>query len=510
MIFLAEITAYNLTTNAVETLRFSTLRKYVNAITGHVYLDRIEQPALLSREIFSGGQIGGSDNSTYGELTLFNTDGGLDYLTNYAFDGRSLLILIGNYGDAYTSFTPILKATISQARFEFARVSIVLRDRKAEFDKPLQPNLFAGDNVLPDGLEGVSDFKGTQKPKLIGRVSNVSPLLVNTSKLIYQVNDGAIAEIVNVMDKGSYIARGADYANQADMDANGPSPGFFRILKSDGYFRLGTSPTGTITCSAWQSFDIADCTVAQVIYNIITTVGGLVSDTVDYFSTDFALLNSQNAGSVGLYASANQTIAEALDQLSASVGAWWGFDALGRFRLSRLDKPSGMPVLTLSTDNILSVEREQLSVNNLPAPVFKVTINHDINWTVQAESSLAGVVPDERRTWLAQASRQAVVEDSAIKTKHPFAQEIVYDTLLTGPLYAQPEAQRRLDMLKTPSHMLIITVLIDVGMLSVVDVGLVVSVIFPRYGLDAGALYRIIGIQTDYEQSRIHFRLWGG
>lgn len=506
MIYLAEISAYNLTTSLLETLRFCTGQGYIDNVTNNYYEPRIEQPALMNREIFSDGRIGGASATGYGELTLINSDGGLDGLTGYAFDGRSLIIKVGEPTATYASFVTVLKATLSQAAFEWLRVSMRLKDRQAEFDKPLQANLYLGNNALPNGLEGVSDLKNQQKPKFYGRVSNMAPVLVNTSRLIYQINDGAIAELVNVLDKGAYLGRGADYVSQADMETTAPSAGQFRVWKAGGYFRLGSSAAGQITCTAWESATIESSTAAQVAYRIATGPGAIVAG--DTLVADYTGLDSQNAGNVGLVVQSGQTIAAALDQLSASVGAWWGFNALGQFRMARLDLPTGLPVATFTADEILSIEREQTSINGAAVPVWKVLLTHDVNWTPQNDSSLAGMVPADRRKWLADASRQVSVEDVAIKAKHPLAQVANYDTVLAGPAVALPEATRRLTMLKGESHILTLTVRIDAGLLALLDLGVVVSVQHARFGLSAGKLYRIIKIQTDYQNNQLELRCW--
>ena len=508
MIYLAEVSGYNLSTSSALTLYFCTGKGFIDNTTATFYEPRIEQPASMSREIFSNGQIGGASTAGYGELTLINNDGALDYLADYAFDGRSLVIRVGDENSAYSAvnFPVILKASIAQVALEWGRVSVRLKDRQAELDKPLQVNVYAGSNSLPLGLEGVSDLKASQKPKLYGRVNNVSPVLVNTSLLTYQVNDGAIAEIVNVMDKGAYLSRGTDYASQAAMEATSPTAGQFRVWPAGGYFRVGVTPAGQVTATVWESNTIEANTAAQIAYRLVTGAGGVLA--VDTVATDYTTLDGQNAGSVGLYVQNGQTIADALDKISQSVGAWWGFDSLGRFRMARLDLPTGTAVATFTKTEIITIEREQTPIENNTVPAWKVIINSDVNWTQQDGGSLAGSVSADRRTWLAAISRPTSVEDAAVKTKHPTAQIVTYDTLLPGSAIATPEATRRLTMLKGESHILSITVRVDAATLALIDLGVVVSIQHNRFGLSAGKLYRVIKIQTNYQSNQLDLRLW--
>jgi hypothetical protein len=507
MIYLAELTAYNLTSLAVETLRFCTGTGYIDNATGNYYEPRIEQPALMRREIFADGQIGGAASASYGELTLVNLDGGLDYLTGYAVDGRTLTIKAGEPGEAYASFTTILKALMQQAAMEWERVSIRLRDRQAEFNKPIQTLAYAGDNALPAGLEGSADLKDAPKPLFYGRVNNITPTLVNSSRLIYQCTTGTLAEVVNVFDNGAYLGRGDDYTDQTDMETNAPSAGYFRVWKSGGLFRLGSSPAGLITATCWEYNTIEDSTGAQVAYRLATGPGGV--DPGDTVADDYTTLDGQNAGSVGVWITDGMTIAEALDRVSASLGAWWGFDQLGRFRIARLDAPSGDPVATLTSVEIESIYGESATINGEPVPVWKVTLEHDINYTVQTGGNVAGVISADRRAWLEKPARQAIAEDATVKTAHPLAQEIVYPTLLAGVGYAGPEATRRLNLLKVPRKIYNAVVNVDATMLAAIDLGLVVEVQLARFGLDAGELFRVIGIETDYQKNQLNLRLWG-
>jgi hypothetical protein len=506
MIYLAEIAAYNLATSLVETLRFCSGTGYLDEATGNFYEPRIEQPALMRREIFADGQIGGAASISYGELTLTNNDGALDYLTGYAVDGRTLTIKAGEETAAYGAFATVLVATMEQAVMEWERVSIRLRDRMAEFDKPVQSLKYAGTNVLPAGIEGSTELKDTPKPLFYGRVNNIAPTLVNSSRLIYQLTTGTLAEVVNVFDAGAYLGRGADYANQADLEANAPAAGTFRVWEAGGLIRLGSNPAGQVTVTAWEYNTVEDSTGAQVAKRLAIGPGGLdVGDTV---ASDYTTLDGQNAGGVGLWVTDGLTVAEALDRVTASLGAWWGFDRLNRFRIQRLDAPAGSPVATLTDVEIITIDIETPTLNGKAAPAWQVTLNHDINYTAQS-GNLAGALSAERRAWLEKASRQAQAADAAVKAPHPLAQELTYETLLAGAGYASPEAARRLDLLKAERKVYNAVVRVDAALLVVIDLGVVVSVVLNRFGLSGGKLLRVIGIEGDHARQQLAVRLWG-
>jgi hypothetical protein len=67
---------------------------------------------------------------------------------------------------------------MARADFSWSQLTISLRDRQAELNAPLQTVTYAGNNVLPSGLEGVAtDIKGKEKPRLYGYGWQLSPVL---------------------------------------------------------------------------------------------------------------------------------------------------------------------------------------------------------------------------------------------------------------------------------------------------------------------------------------------
>ena len=206
-VYVAEITAYDPSVPGVITLRYSNTGFTTGGsdTPAHTHFaERIINAATLQRFMFADGTTRGRTRTTYGDLVLANGDGELDALKDYGFDGRDVIIRRGSEGAAYPSgFTKVLTATMEQAELTRSELTIRIRDKQEELNKPLQATKYDGDNVLPAGLEGVaSDLKGKPKPLCYGVVKNISPPCVNTSKLIYQVNDGAVDSVDAVYDRG--------------------------------------------------------------------------------------------------------------------------------------------------------------------------------------------------------------------------------------------------------------------------------------------------------------------
>ena len=128
-----------------------------------------------------------------------------------------------------------LRATMEQPRSHPRACGCDCRTGSQEFDKAHQRVQYLGNNVLPNGLEGTADdIKGKTKPKVYGKVFNIEPMMVNTSKLIYQASDSDVYDIPNVYDKGAALTRGSDYADSAAMLATAPSQGSTRLVHPRG------------------------------------------------------------------------------------------------------------------------------------------------------------------------------------------------------------------------------------------------------------------------------------
>lgn len=241
MIYTVEIDAWDPATSGLVRLRYAT-RGFATTPADsppHAFYDeRLEQPGIITRSMFSEGATSGRSKVGYGDLTLQNGDGALDTLLTYGFDGRPVVIRRGQRGAVYPSgFELFAELTAEQAEAPTAdTIRLKLRDRQSELDVPLQRNTYTGDNVLPDGLEGVDDLLGKPKPRCFGQLFNVPAPCVNTAKLIYQVNDGPISSLDGVYDRGVKLFGGAFAVTSlpGSSGAKGCAFGLGRFVVVDG------------------------------------------------------------------------------------------------------------------------------------------------------------------------------------------------------------------------------------------------------------------------------------
>jgi hypothetical protein len=397
-------------------------------------------------------------------------------------------------------------------------VTIQLRDRLLDLAQPVQTNKYLGNNVLPDGLEGVDDLKDKPKPLAFGQVQNVPTPCVNTSRLEYQVNDGTISDVPAVYDSGVSLTRGADYTSQVDMETNAPLAGNYRVWKAGGYFRLGTTPLGAITADVLEGAAVADRTAAQIAKRIASHTGGIPIGDID--ATDVTALDALTSAVLGIWIDAEVQFGAALDAVLQSIGGWYGFDRLGKFRMQRLDVPDPVSVATfrqfrLKTDAAVGefdlIDCRFLGGNDPDrgAPTWQVSLDYSRNWTVQQGDGLAGSVAAARRSFLAKADRTAIASDVSVKTPSPLAVQKQVSTLLIDQTEAAKEANRLLTMFNQTRDFLEIDTPVTTDLVAAVKLNDTVKVVMPRFGYAGGKHLRVIGEQYNAARKLVTLSLWG-
>ena len=509
-IYLAEVNGYDPVTEAEVTWRFATGLGYDAGGEDGWYAPRIEKPAALSRTM--AGPEGGRMAVSWGELSLINNDGGIDLMATHFFDGREMTLKVGFDAAPYDSYVTILTAQIEAVAVERERVSVRLRDRAVTLEKPFSSKKYLGNNVLPNGVEGTADDLIDQSViKIYGRVALMAPVLVNTSKLIYQYNDG-VAELLNVFDAGAYITRALpDYTSLEEMQAYEPDPGTFICWPEGGYFRLGATPFGNVSVSVADSLEYSEVSAAGLLKRILADSAQNRPDSTqpktgaDWHLRDLQILNEKNAGSMGLIVAAEETTASLLDRVCKSVGASWGFDALGALRVVRMDVPDGTPAVVLEENDILTAERQP----DEQIPYWSATVKADVNYLVQDKAGLAGVVSEGRALWFKNETRDQKASDETVKATRLLSDEKVYDSLFNGIATARAEANRRLDLYSARRDVVTLTLPNPLRYSQLLDVGSILMLKLKRLGHEEGKLFQVIAVQPDYSRDTLDLTCWG-
>jgi len=507
-IYVVEAVAY--TSAGTETLYWCSGKGFTTKTTdtpaSTPIAPRIIEPANLARLVFGDGRTAGRSQVGGGELVLNNADGGLNALLDYGLDGRAISIWVGEQGAAYPSgFARVFRGTMEQPEVSATRAVVRLRDRQAELDRPIQTTKFAGTNSGATGVEGTADdLKGRPKPLAYGRCYNVAPPQVNASLLIYQVHDGAVQAIDAVYDGGLAYTLAGDDPDLATLQAATVAAGDYRTCLAEGYFRLGTLPAGLVTADVQgDATGSYVSSVAGIVERIVTTRGGLASGDVD--AAAVAALNTANSAVVGIWVDQERSILDVLDELCASIGAYYYFDTAGDLVLGRLDAPAS-PSVTLTDVEIIAIERQATRDQGRGLPAYRVILGWQRNWTVQDD--VLGAVSEARKAWLAEAVRTVTATDVSVQTKHPLAPELRRDTLLAVSSAASAEATRLQALYGVRRDMVRCRVRLDATN-AAIDLGDVVRVQTSRLGYSAGRDFVVLGVETTGARNRMTLTLWG-
>jgi hypothetical protein len=353
-------------------------------------------------------------------------------------------------------------------------------------------------------VEGVADIAKSPKPLLYGQVFNIAPIIVNSSKLTYQINDGAITSIGAVYDRGIALTAGADYASVATLHAAAPASGTFITCLALGYIRLGSVPAGLLTCDATQGAASSNRTVAQVLKSVALKAG-VVSGDIN--ASDVTALDTANSSIIGIWIDGTDTAISTMDKVAQSIGAYFGFDAIGSLRMGLFAAPTGSATLEINTHNILSIEHNRTNDTDKGIPAWRVNLSYQKNYNVQT-TDLAGAVTAARRSVLALSELTKSSEDATIKTQYTLAATIEKESLLVDATASQAEATRLLNLYKVNRDLYTVSIALDLtGTLP--DLNNVVNITMNRFGLNSGKLFKIIGIESDYSKNRATLTLWG-
>lgn len=468
---------------------------------------------------------------TPGEIVIEDSSGTLGaQLINYAFDGRAVAVRIGTRGAAYPGgLVTVLSGALSgPPTFEWDKITFRPADLSASLRKTLQTARYAGNNALPNGVEGVDDQLGKVKPMVLALASNMAPVLVNSSKLIYQVSIAVGSKAVTVSGaRDRAVPLTADavaYASLAELqdDTKAPAAGKYKVLSNttDGCFlRLGSKPAGTLTVDAAYGV-AADRTHAQVWQRILALAGvssGAIS-TADVAALDAALPAEIE------YALFDETSADgALTEVAASAGAAWYGDPAGVFRLTQWTAPSGTPVATLTPLRTESMTIADQIGNGDVAPAYRVTLQYGKNWTVQPDSSIGGDktsatdpvrAPGSRagmvaRAWLQDEYRTVSAQDLSVKTAYLGAVDLKLTSLIASQAAAQAFADTQLALYGVARQLVPMVYDLSPAQINLIRPCSVVQVKQPRWNYNGGRLMRVAGIKVDRGTGQTELTCWG-
>jgi len=513
-IYLVEIEVYDPDLPGTKTLRFTSsggkTTKPTETPPNVHYEGRVLNPINFTRTAFSDSRVMGGAEIGYGEIVLSNKDQGLSEILNYGLDGRQVVIRTGpqdgDYPDDYDVF---FTGTMRMPTVTTSQVRINLKDKLAILDLPIQTTKYAGTNTAGSGKEGVEDdIKDNPKPLLYGRCFEVSPILVNTSKYIYQIHDGVVDAVETVKDSGIALTFGTNRANLAAMEASAPLPGYYDTCTSEGLIRINAPAAGKITVTARgdKTGGVYVNKIADIISRILIEKATVVSADID--STSVSTLNTLASYEVGIFVDSEESIQSVVDKLLISAGAWLAPNKSGQWAFGQLRAPSGTPVQTFLDEDILSLELQSSDDENKSIPVHRVSLSYGKRWTSFSESDLAATVSTSDKNTLKKEWRVASGLLASVKTKHLLSPELKKECLINAVLSAALEANRVLTLHSVRRDFVNVDLRLNTDSV-LIDIGSVIELKTARLDYSAGKLFYVVGITSDGSRNKMSLQLWG-
>lgn len=297
------------------------------------------------------------------------------------------------------------------------------------------------------------------------------------------------------------------YNNTTDLldDTLAPMAGTVISCLSAGYFRLGSPPVGQVTADVTQGAAAGDRTAAQLFKAAL--VRGELPDLLN--TGDLTTLDAANNDVCGYWTDQEVTVAEVLDLIAGSVGASWGADLLGIYRIRQLLAPTSGSVLTITANDLKApLARVPVRDETKGLPVWRTILRYGRNYTVQTGTALAGGVSDAQRALLGKELYEVTAETAEVRSAHRLAPQSTREVLIQSSADAVAEATRLQTLHGVLRHRYeVVLALTDET--DALDLNDVVTLQHARYGLSAGVLMRIIGTAPNAAQRSLTLTLWG-
>lgn len=468
----------------VPTIKLSTngFSSDTEGVNDQVFLPLLNSPLNFKSKLYVSKDFNGQSSQGAGDITILNGDGSLDDFLEEQWDSGTVTVKVGAAGYKYTDFEVIFKGVADGITWDEDRINVRIRDRGKIFDRAIQQDHYTGIG----GCTACLNLIGKPRPLCFGKVFNISPPLVDVNNQVYQVHNGSIEAIDAVYFSGLQATEGVDYT----------------VDLSTGTFTLLVNPNGTVTCDVRgdNSGTGYISTVADIIERIATDFGNISVDDLDLVS--FANINSLNSSDVGIWTGTTDVnIKSVLDFLLESVGGWWRFTRLDKLQLG-IFRESSNTVLGIDETDIIKIRRV-----STPLHSWRSSINYAKNWTILNRDRLAGAVTDDAANFFGEEYRSVITPTFGEVTENLLSSERYITSLLISYDSALAEVNRQQDLFGTSGRSIYEVTLGGLLFNDVIGSGIFLS--YPRFGLDAGRNFVVIGSSENAGANNQILTLWG-
>ena len=448
-----------------ETTRYLSTRAFFDSAANRLY-----EPIIVgnSVRIVERLSLDGESTLNFGDIEIHNLDGSLDSWLDDIWVNRDVAAYVGDVTWDRADFRPIFVGVTEDIDSkDNTTLNIKIRDKLARLNTP----------VTDQTLGGSTANKNELIPLCFGECHNVSPLLTNPATLEYQVHNDQIERII-------------------EMRSNG-APATTSNTLATGKFTPDVNPQGTKVTVSVQGDKPSGTwlrTTKQIIERLVTDFGEVNSRFAagDLDSANLSAFDAANPQTIGVYLNRRENVKQLCDDIANSVGAQMAMSRIGKLQLHKIDLPPPGTPTQITTADIID---DTIAIAERPPVVAAVKVGYAKNWSVQ--DSLDTGIPQEHKDLFAKEWLTTTSEDATTKTNYRLdAEPEQIDTFLLTESDASAEATRRLNLFKTPRHVITFS-----GTPSLIELQLgdAVTITHPRFGLSGGKTGMVIGMSVDWQ-----------
>lgn len=504
----------------VSTLRLATTTittAFNDTPASEVYRGEITDVGQLSRSISLGAKL--SVNVNVASFEIGNADGQFDSLFDQGVDDAEFRLKeIASEDSPVSGATLVARGLLKGIDGSNALRAIRLNgeDMLGALSKPLLTSRYGGTTLSADSsnqADGTSDLAGTLKPGVLGSATNVQAVLINPFRLIYQVSVWAVSGIT-VYDGAAALEFTSNFATLAELIGATLVRGQYATCRVLGLFRLGGDPEFIVTADVTEGATASLRSGARVAQRILSLFG-VSAGNIN--ATSFDALHALYSAEVELFVQDESTALDLIQRVLYANHAVMVPTAVGVYQAVAIAAPGSTPADTFTLRDITAQGGTFSVLSNLDGdgegegvPAYRVNVNYGPVWRIMAVGDMVGstdLVSLTRRDFLSKAIRAATpAEDLTVRTNHPRAVELTFDTVLKTKTDADAFATRMLALYKVRRDRVSAPI---PGTRGRRQLGDTVALRFNRLGYDAGHNFLVVGRVDDFSRYSTAPELWG-
>ncbi|QDQ26700.1 hypothetical protein FNU76_10175 [Chitinimonas arctica] len=470
---------------------------------------RLQALPRYSRSISADGErsmVGGQLTRSFGEVSLINNDGALDFLLglNGLVDQPVQVYWVPDPvpSPLVLSEHQLFVARCGAPTFDSDLIRIPLHEVESVLERPfLKPISSYPESATLFDPASLAVNGNRNAPRVFGKVRGVEPILVDATRNIYLISDHPATVVL--FDKGVMIT-GFRQGSLPLIYSPPPSPGTAKYFPGDAltprvYACLGSTPellTAHVTSASTPSYSPnPDKFVYQAVVDLVQAVlpGQGVGSDLHAFLTSIG---------TGWLARELDTPMDGIRFLLSSIDGWFGYNRHGGFQCGVIKEPSA-PSYSLPAAKIREVS---ITWQGGGYTARQVTAKVGRAYTV-----LQQVAPTVIPTFAALLRREWIERKSAAATTPELYQfDRIISTALDQDDAGIPSVLAAIfAKYDTLTRIYSVDLVMTRSLALAIEIGQCVNLTWPRYDLANGKPLIVIGIDMDLETRALRLRLWG-